>query len=316
VHLGHAQFGPFPNGISCPSLSLCVVTGSDGHTSFVLTSTDPTGGPGAWNTTLGPPNSIFVGVSCPSTALCVALDAHNDTGPPTAVDVSTTPSDSGRTWKRTVLDNNKPQAVACTSVSVCVVASCPLFCGFSTFEAISSFDPAGADPMWQASPAASTVYALALSCPALYRCVAVDAAGNVVVGTAPPSPSPTAQQIQALLTAGLTPRSRLLRVRQLLKRGRYTQSFTAPSAGRLSNAWYTAQPPNGHRSPLLVATGNRNYTKPGTLRITIHLTRQGRHLLAHATHRKGKRIRMTAEGNFTPIDQATVTATTRFVIRR
>ena len=73
-------------GVSCPSASLCVAV--DDLTS-VVTSTNPTGGAGAWTVTNVAPAIGLRGVSCPSVSLCVAVDdsgnvvtSTNPAGPP------------------------------------------------------------------------------------------------------------------------------------------------------------------------------------------------------------------------------------------
>jgi hypothetical protein len=59
--------------VSCPSSSLCVAVDSQGD---VVTSTNPTGGSGAWSAPaqIDAPATLKGGASCPSTSLCVAFD--------------------------------------------------------------------------------------------------------------------------------------------------------------------------------------------------------------------------------------------------
>src|SRR2546421_31712 len=75
--------------ISCPSISLCIAVDEWGN---VLTSTNPTGGAGAWNVApasagTGP----LEGVSCASTSLCVAVDN-------TGVVITSTDPTNPATW--------------------------------------------------------------------------------------------------------------------------------------------------------------------------------------------------------------------------
>jgi len=60
-------------GLACPSANRCVAVDQTGH---VLTSTDPTGGAGAWRVVDVDPNGL-VSLSCPSVALCVAVDGNS-----------------------------------------------------------------------------------------------------------------------------------------------------------------------------------------------------------------------------------------------
>ena len=60
--------------VSCPSVSLCVaVSGKRDDEGKILTSTDPTGGPTAWQQVQLPGDYELRGVSCGSPTLCVAV---------------------------------------------------------------------------------------------------------------------------------------------------------------------------------------------------------------------------------------------------
>jgi hypothetical protein len=62
------------NGISCPSLALCV-TGNAGR---MITSTNPGGGLGAWDAVTAGTGLPVKGVSCPTTTACAAVDNNSD----------------------------------------------------------------------------------------------------------------------------------------------------------------------------------------------------------------------------------------------
>src|ERR1700729_2755690 len=62
-------------GLSCPSSALCVAVDESAN---VITSTNPTGGAGAWSIHALNGISDLQGVSCPSASLCVALDSEGD----------------------------------------------------------------------------------------------------------------------------------------------------------------------------------------------------------------------------------------------
>jgi hypothetical protein len=62
------------NGISCPSLALCV-TGNAGR---IITSTNPGGGLAAWSAVAAGSGLPVKGVSCPTTSACAAVDNNSD----------------------------------------------------------------------------------------------------------------------------------------------------------------------------------------------------------------------------------------------
>src|SRR4051794_15677692 len=62
-------------GMSCPSASLCVAVDNAGR---IVSSTDPTGGAGAWTLAYAIEAVSLYGVSCPSTSLCVAVASSGD----------------------------------------------------------------------------------------------------------------------------------------------------------------------------------------------------------------------------------------------
>jgi len=129
-------------GVSCPSASLCVAADLFGT---ILSSTNPTGGAGAWHaaTVLGSgkvPSSFsptLGAVSCASVSLCTV--AVNDASPGLlnsigecgsarclprlndgGVFVSTTPTGAGSAWSRIKLDTpNSISGLSCPSVSLC-----------------------------------------------------------------------------------------------------------------------------------------------------------------------------------------------------
>ncbi|HEV3284201.1 MAG TPA: hypothetical protein VG010_08345 [Solirubrobacteraceae bacterium] len=84
-------------GVSCPSEALCVIVGQrDG----VLSSTDPTGGTGAWNTTYVEGLNGLVDVSCGTVDLCVAT-SYGLNGSRGNVIASTDPTGSADAWSET-----------------------------------------------------------------------------------------------------------------------------------------------------------------------------------------------------------------------
>jgi hypothetical protein len=159
---------------SCPSSGLCV--GSDGA-GRILTSTNPTGGAGAWSSSVVDPNGggIF-NLACASSSACVAFDGNG------SVLTSTNPSGGGSTWSApsTSVDANGISALACPSAGVCVATDLNgnvLTSSTAPFSGASWSAPASI-------PGASDVSALA--CASSTSCIALDASGHVYTSTSPP----------------------------------------------------------------------------------------------------------------------------------
>ena len=208
--------------VSCPSVSLCVAVDANGD---VWSSTDPAGGPGAWSRAHVAPGDLggLTGVSCPSSSLCVAVDADG------GLLSSTDPTGGPRAWSRANSGVAALDSVSCASMSLCIAVgldawsttdptggssawhvmylnadwdiaggmlSCPLvsFCALGGADGgvVTSDDPAGGDRAWSFTHVDGTNSLRGMSCPSVSLCVAVDDAGNVVVGapTAPSVPVP------------------------------------------------------------------------------------------------------------------------------
>jgi hypothetical protein len=104
-------------GMACPSSTLCVAVDNFGN---VLTSTDPTGGAGAWQSLRLPGAGRFngfTGIACPTTGFCIASAAGyfatttNPTGGAAAWGVETAPG------------ADYVSGIACASTSLCVAIS-------------------------------------------------------------------------------------------------------------------------------------------------------------------------------------------------
>jgi hypothetical protein len=180
-------------GVSCASLSLCVAVdnGED-----VVSSTSPTAGASAWKTVPGEGGS-FLTVSCPSTSLCLAADEYS-------IYTSTNPAGPASSWTpqqgRAFPELKEPgveylgplASIACASTSQCVAN----LDSYNDFDFLAgSSDPAGGETAWpEVQP--SQIHGsgnsrphhdpvLSVSCGSPVSCVAVDAAGNVLVSTGP-----------------------------------------------------------------------------------------------------------------------------------
>ena len=179
-------------GVSCPSRSLCVAVGTN---NLIASSTNPTGGSGAWDVGYageGPwedsenwPNEDISGrgiqaVSCPSAKLCVAVmnqgniySTTNPTGPASAWNVADIDGD-GR--------NTHLFGVSCPTASLCVAVS-----GKRDDEGkiVTSTNPTGGPAAWQQVELGQPFEFRALSCPTPSLCVAVAEDGRIVTSTNP-----------------------------------------------------------------------------------------------------------------------------------
>ena len=278
--------------VSCPSVSLCVAGDGEGD---IVTSTNPTGGAGAWLVTYVDPvawpgqnevlQSRIDGVSCPTSSFCAATD---DTG---NVLTSQSPRGGATAWK--VSARGGGTAVACPSVSRCLTAGYP--------EITESDEPLSGLP-W--TPELHDQNLSAIDCPSVVLCVAGDTSGAIAVAQA------------RLLNAGALAaavRSALLsatdtRVGALARTRTFALSFTAPSAGRIILRWATR---SEHRRRLhAIAAGSETFATGGTRPLDVTLTAGGLRLLRNATH-----ATITAQATFSAYAGPTVSVSHSFTFR-
>jgi len=179
-------------GASCPSPSLCVVTGTN---NLIASSTNPMGGSAAWDYTYvgeGPwpetdswptaeiSGKQIEGVSCPSTSLCVAVLNQG------SIYSSTNPTGRASAWKTVQIDdqgrNTHLFGVSCPTVSFCVAIA-----GKRGEESkiLTSTGPTGGPEAWR-SVGLGTAYELrGISCPSAALCVAVGEGGQIVASADP-----------------------------------------------------------------------------------------------------------------------------------
>jgi hypothetical protein len=158
--------------VSCPSASLCVSAETGGN---VITSTNPTGGVGAWTVAHASAfNNNFQGVSCASASLCVAVDSGGN------VVTSTDPTGGAGAWSTAhVVGAGTFYAVSCSSASLCVAVD-------STGNVVTSTDPTGGAGAWTVTHVAPLGVSFhGVSCPSTSLCVAVGFGGNVATATNP-----------------------------------------------------------------------------------------------------------------------------------
>jgi len=173
-------------GVSCASPQLCVAVTFDG---LVYTSTNPTGAAAAWTVTdldpVGPSTHLY-GVSCPTVSFCAASAGG------AKIVTSTDPTGGSAAWTKTQLEGPlELRGISCASPMLCVAVgdngdNIRPEAG-DRGEIFSSTDPLGG--AWQRAQAPIQGNAYGLSCPSADLCVSGDLHGNLLVSTAPTSPS-------------------------------------------------------------------------------------------------------------------------------
>lgn len=183
-------------GVSCPSTSLCVAVGGN---NTIAASTDPTGGPQAWNVShpggsFEPPpggrgeqtygGKQIRGVSCTSAALCVA------TGLEGLILSATDPTGGTSAWRIVPLGEGGTNfhlfGISCPTPSLCVAV------GYAG-KVFTSTDPTGEKAAWALTELPQPFDLRGISCPSASLCVAVGNEGNILTST-DPTGGPTAWQ--------------------------------------------------------------------------------------------------------------------------
>jgi hypothetical protein len=86
--------------------------------------------------------------------------------------------------------------------------------------------------------------------------------------------------------------------------------FTTPVAGKLLVRWYSLKTKKTKKG-ILLASGHRTFTKPGTGRIKMKLTKKGKRIL-----RKGKKVKVLAKAKFTPLRGKALTVSRKLTVKR
>jgi hypothetical protein len=147
--------------------------------------------------------------------------------------------------------------------------------------------------------------------------------GGTGSGSSSPAPSGAAPTVMATISsaqikaalARLRPGGKAATIRALLKHHGLTVSFNAPEAGRLVVQWYAtrgrAKAARTKTKRVLVASGQATFSGSGTGKVRIRLTMAGKRVLRHAG-----RLRIAAQGVFTPVGQASIKTIDTVLIRR
>jgi hypothetical protein len=186
------QVAQFPDGsetglfldVDCPSRSLCVAVGSN---DAVASSSDPTGGIGAWRIgnlqepgsyseppagsgTVLLPGAQIRGVSCPTTTFCVAVTRLG------GIFTTTHPDGGVGAWNGFQLQESGPRThlygVSCPSPSLCVAV------GLGG-KIVTSTDPAGGPGAWSVAQLPEPLELQDVSCASPGLCVAVGMEGEL-----------------------------------------------------------------------------------------------------------------------------------------
>jgi hypothetical protein len=175
--------------VDCPTTSFCAAVGTQ---NLIATSTDPTGGPGAWHTVYagegryegidGPviASRQVQGVSCPSTHLSVAVTTLGQ------IYASTDPTGPASAWSVAELkpsgSNIHLYGVSCPTESLCVTVSGRRGNAGKVF---TSTDPTGGVAAWQEADLGEAFDLRAVSCSSATLCVAAGANGELIASTDP-----------------------------------------------------------------------------------------------------------------------------------
>ena len=167
-------------GVSCPDASLCVAVSGRGmgisdkgtNRDEVFTSTNPTGGPAAWELTELDESLDLRAVSCSSPSLCILAGANGE------LVASSDPTGGPSAWSRLGAPGGPQaqQAISCVS-SLCLT-------GNSGGDLLTSTNPLEA-ASWRQRSGGGSVQITGSSCPSATACVAVDANGHVLTSTDP-----------------------------------------------------------------------------------------------------------------------------------
>src|SRR5215218_8744885 len=173
-------------GVSCPSAQLCVAVTFEG---LVYTSTNPTGPASSWavaDLSAEGPNVHLYGVSCPAPDFCTVSAAG------AKILTTTNPTGGAASWSETQLPGPlELRGVSCASAALCVAVGDDgdkLRPELGDQGAIfSSTDPLGGNWTRAEPPIRGNAYGV--SCPGPSLCVSGDLYGNLLVSSAPGSPS-------------------------------------------------------------------------------------------------------------------------------
>jgi hypothetical protein len=162
--------------VACPSTSLCV--GVNPGSGNLISSTDPTGGSGAWS--VSKLSEGLAAVACPATTFCVALSAY----PNQLSWFSSNPTGGAAAWTSSPLEAVGGIALACPSTALCAAGG---YVGPEEENVASTSDPAAGGATWEGTNTDPGFFGdtrtSAIACATTSLCILGDQRGNVYVGT-------------------------------------------------------------------------------------------------------------------------------------
>jgi hypothetical protein len=165
-------------GVSCPTESFCVtVSGRRVNAGKIFTSTNPTGGPGAWQETDLGEGFDFRAVSCSSPTFCVAAGANGE------LVASRNPGGGAGTWTTI----GAPGGGGILQAIDCIVALC--LAGNTGGNLLAASEPTQLSS-WTETNGGSSVQITSAACASASACLAVDNNGDVTVSDEPLGPHP------------------------------------------------------------------------------------------------------------------------------
>jgi hypothetical protein len=168
------------NGISCPSITLCVAV--DGASpANTVSSTTPTLGTTAWKSVAV--GGLLTSINCPSITLCVAAGSQHY--------YSTTPTASA-SWHATGIETAGGvfSDIACPSITLCLASG---YGNTSTGLVTSTLNPKGPGSAWSTAsvepnpPTPGSGLIDTIGCMSTSVCIATDSADNAYVSNNPTS---------------------------------------------------------------------------------------------------------------------------------
>ena len=316
------------SGLACPTVSLCVAADTSGR---MVWSGDPGAATANWSSSpVGPGPDRFGGVgaiglpslACPTRSLCVGLCAvENAFSSGTCDDavgndlvgiaLTWNPAgllrgDDGSLTKTTAFHTtvSQPSGVWCAS-------STPCFIGTPNGDLVMSQNPTGGPRTWTVTRRGYVNEPITgISCSRTF-CVAVDGAGHAISGI-PVNRSEVRKALHRVCVASANGQ----RLPALARRDGYKMSFAAPSAGRLTIAWWTHAASTDGRvaaagRPVALARGSWAFKRPGRQTIKLTLTPAGRRIITRA-----RRLGVRVVAKFMPAGNTAITTTGTTELRR
>jgi RHS repeat-associated protein len=158
----------FEEGVSCPSVTLCVQVGNG----QISTTPNPSGGVAAWTTTPIDGSNTIWAISCPAITLCVAGDSAGN------ILTSNNPTGGASAWNIFNIGHAVSfRELYCPTTSLCVL-------GDNSGDIVTATNPTGGPSAW-VSAAVSTSFFASVTCASASLCVLVDGNSKVWTSTNP-----------------------------------------------------------------------------------------------------------------------------------